>query len=101
MIYVSNMVSYARKRDVNTESLTETDIIICEDDPYSFLQFPSYTLGEPSTPSLATPAEYLSSLAPSFLELDTQGRVIRLDTFSKVLCFLLPLNLSQLTINRH
>ena len=60
------------------------DIIICEDDPYSFLQFPVYKLGEPTELSKTTPTGYLSTLTPSFLGIDTQGRVIRLDTFSKV-----------------
>ena len=35
--------------------------------------------------SNADPSSYLSSLAPSFLKHDTQGRVIRLETFSKTL----------------
>jgi DNA-binding transcriptional MocR family regulator len=62
----------------------EYDIIIVEDDPYWYLQFPS------SSPSMANhkPAkssgfEFLDSLIPSYLSLDYQGRVVRLDTFSK------------------
>uniref|UniRef100_T1JA88 Kynurenine/alpha-aminoadipate aminotransferase, mitochondrial n=1 Tax=Strigamia maritima TaxID=126957 RepID=T1JA88_STRMM len=43
----------------------EYDLLIIEDDPYYFLQF--------------------SKAAPSFLSLDTDGRVIRLDSFSKIL----------------
>ncbi|PYH91571.1 aromatic aminotransferase Aro8 [Aspergillus ellipticus CBS 707.79] len=46
------------------------DIIIVEDDPYSFIQYPE---------------QFLSSLAPSFLKYDYQGRVIRLESFSKTL----------------
>lgn len=64
--------------------LTPLDIIICEDDPYSFLQFPDYKVGQATNITPTTPREYLTSLAPSFLEFDTQGRIIRLDTFSKV-----------------
>jgi DNA-binding transcriptional MocR family regulator len=60
------------------------DIIIVEDDPYWYLQFPS------SSPSSAPPKplktsgfEFLDSLIPSYLSVDYQGRVVRLDTFSK------------------
>ncbi|KAF2798832.1 PLP-dependent transferase [Melanomma pulvis-pyrius CBS 109.77] len=60
------------------------DIIIIEDDPYWYLQFPS------SAPSMATRKpvktsgfEFLDSLIPSYLSIDYQGRVVRLDTFSK------------------
>ncbi|EMD37939.1 hypothetical protein CERSUDRAFT_152554 [Gelatoporia subvermispora B] len=48
------------------------DLIIIEDDPYYFLQYP---------PDRITP----HPLVPSFLSLDTDGRVIRLDSLSKVL----------------
>ncbi|OCH85707.1 L-tyrosine:2-oxoglutarate aminotransferase [Obba rivulosa] len=47
------------------------DLVIIEDDPYYFLQYPS----DPND----------SSLVPSFLSLDTDGRVIRLDSLSKIL----------------
>ncbi|KAJ3928171.1 MAG: pyridoxal phosphate-dependent transferase [Lentinula lateritia] len=81
----------------------EYDIIICEDDPYYFLQFPPYVLQsqrtqeESRTASSDIPIEhpnssseldgqaYVDSLIPTFLSLDVQGRVIRLDTFSKTL----------------
>jgi DNA-binding transcriptional MocR family regulator len=60
------------------------DVIIVEDDPYWYLQFPS------SSPSVAAPKpnktsgfEFLDSLIPSYLSVDYQGRVVRLDTFSK------------------
>lgn len=62
------------------------DIVIVEDDPYYFLQYPSY---QPET-SEATfkpqpTADFLETLAPSFLSIDTEGRVIRLESFSKTL----------------
>ncbi|KAH9930640.1 L-tyrosine:2-oxoglutarate aminotransferase [Fomitopsis serialis] len=62
------------------------DLLIIEDDPYYFLQYTS----EPSSPEAeAAPAGSegaVSSrgLAPSFLSLDTDGRVLRVDSFSKV-----------------
>ncbi|KAF3916015.1 hypothetical protein AA313_de0210396 [Arthrobotrys entomopaga] len=52
------------------------DIIILEDDPYWFLQYDIF-------PEMPTNEKFLSSLAPSYLTLDTDGRVLRFDTFSK------------------
>lgn len=53
----------------------EHDIVILEDDPYFYLQF--------SASSMAPRG--LQNLGASYLSLDTDGRVIRLDSFSKVL----------------
>lgn len=62
------------------------DIIIVEDEPYYFLQMQPYTEGQGSTaPPPKSHADFLKSLVPSFLTLDTDGRVMRLDSFSKVL----------------
>lgn len=52
----------------------EHDIVILEDDPYFYLQF--------SASSMAPRG--LQNLGASYLSLDTDGRVIRLDSFSKV-----------------
>jgi DNA-binding transcriptional MocR family regulator len=69
--------------------------MIIEDDPYWYLQFPSAAPSQakarnlpPPLPLCATPPTssgfpFLDSLVPSYLTLDTQGRVLRLDTFSK------------------
>jgi DNA-binding transcriptional MocR family regulator len=85
MTSASNMVCLENSGALaKIEPTLNTDIIICEDDPYSFLQFPAYIHGRESTLNPTTPQEYLDSLVPSFLKYDTQGRVIRLDTFSKV-----------------
>ncbi|PYH90913.1 PLP-dependent transferase [Aspergillus ellipticus CBS 707.79] len=76
------------------------DIIIIEDDPYWNLQFPSAAAmeaqfrGKPAVD--VTPQNYnahgkssgyqfLDSLVPSYLSVDTDGRVVRLDTFSKTI----------------
>lgn len=65
------------------------DIIIVEDDPYGYLKFLPYDAADP----LKNPYKDLSIdynrycreiLAPSYLTIDTSGRVIRLETFSKV-----------------
>ncbi len=51
----------------------EANVLIVEDDPYYFLQY-----GSSSSSSS-------SSYTPSFLSIDVDGRVIRTDSFSKVL----------------
>ncbi|KAL0565611.1 hypothetical protein V5O48_016415, partial [Marasmius crinis-equi] len=64
------------------------DVVICEDDPYYFLQLPAYASPEHrvSRPqSEMTSQELVASLVPTFVSLDWQGRVIRLETFSKTL----------------
>ncbi|KAH8753174.1 pyridoxal phosphate-dependent transferase [Hyaloscypha sp. PMI_1271] len=86
MTSASNMVCLENSGALaKIELILNTDIIICEDDPYSFLQFPAYIHGGEAALNPTTPQEYLDSLVPSFLKCDTQGRVIRLDTFSKTL----------------
>lgn len=57
------------------------DLIIIEDDPYYFLQLEPERIAT----SALRPIEYLRKLPPSYLSLDTSGRVIRLDTVSKIL----------------
>ncbi len=62
------------------------DVIIIEDDPYWYLQYPSAIRSSPSPPRKQVSGSgysFLDSLVPSYLSLDTDGRVIRLDTFSK------------------
>lgn len=68
-------------------ALTEiTDVIIVEDDPYFFLQYPDIDLLA-TNPDYKTVSndDFLTSLVPSFLRFDYQGRVIRLESFSKTL----------------
>ncbi|KAK0925818.1 hypothetical protein LTR91_015113 [Friedmanniomyces endolithicus] len=102
----SGVLSLQRRRDLYA-LCSQYDIIIVEDDPYWYLQFPSSTAVNttavsdpsntnfnPSCPMFANaeprPTEwkssgypFLDSLVPSSLNIDTDGRVIRLDTFSK------------------
>lgn len=68
------------------------DMYIIEDEPYYFLQMQPYTSG--SGPSASSPpppppstdvGEFLSSLIPTYVNLDIDGRVMRMDSFSKVL----------------
>ncbi len=50
------------------------NILILEDDPYYYLQFSTAHGGEPKG---------LNDLGHSYLSMDTDSRVIRLDSFSK------------------
>ncbi|KAM3513933.1 hypothetical protein MY11210_002365 [Beauveria gryllotalpidicola] len=59
------------------------DMIIIEDEPYYFLQMDPYGQGE--SPPPATIDEFVASLVPSYVSIDVDGRVMRLDSFSKVL----------------
>lgn len=62
------------------------DIYIIEDEPYYFLQMQPYTgPGGEGIPPPASHAEFLASLVPSLLSMDVDGRVVRLDSFSKVI----------------
>ena len=62
------------------------DLYIIEDDPYYFLQMQPYT--GPSSPDVPPPSshqDFLRQLVASYLSMDTDGRVMRLDSFSKVI----------------
>lgn len=77
------------------------DVVIVEDDPYWNLQYPSALemqgqyRGVPANSSSpkcnynagkkSSGYEFLDSLVPSYLSMDTDGRVVRLDTFSKTI----------------
>ena len=102
----SGVLSLQRRRDIYA-LCCKYDIIICEDDPYWYLQYPTATAINTTTSSDSSntsfnpevamlanaeprPADwkssgykFLDSLVPSSLNIDTEGRVIRLDTFSK------------------
>lgn len=63
------------------------DFIIIEDDPYGYLTLPPYLKPEGvlKLDLFLTVEEYLSNhLVPSYLTLDTTGRVVRIETFSKL-----------------
>jgi len=95
----SGTLGVQRRKDIYA-ICCKYDVIIIEDDPYWYLQFPSANKssmaarGEPTSYD-AQPGEhnyntpkssgfpFLDSLVPSYLSVDTEGRVVRLDTFSK------------------
>ncbi|KAF2084019.1 PLP-dependent transferase [Saccharata proteae CBS 121410] len=60
------------------------DLYILEDEPYYFLQMAPYVPGAASPPQPRTHEEFLRSLVPSLLSMDVDGRVMRMDSFSKV-----------------
>lgn len=91
----SGVLSLQRRKDIYSVC-SKYDVIIVEDDPYWYLQFPSAEIEEAKARGLPIPESkpantlekksgypFLDSLAPSFLAVDVDGRVVRLDTFSK------------------
>jgi aromatic amino acid aminotransferase I len=77
----------ARRRDIYAVC-QKHDIFIIEDEPYYFIQMEPYTSGATSSPTPTAPQsveDFLTSLIPSLLSLDVDGRVLRMDSFSKVL----------------
>ncbi|THC87818.1 hypothetical protein EYZ11_012732 [Aspergillus tanneri] len=62
------------------------DVYIVEDEPYYFLQMQPYTGADAEpVPPPANHDEFVKSLIPSYLSLDVDGRVLRLESFSKVI----------------
>ncbi|KAG6313008.1 hypothetical protein E4U22_001335 [Claviceps purpurea] len=62
------------------------DLFIVEDEPYYFLQMQPYTgRGNPEIPPPARVEDFVSSLIPTYVSMDLDGRVLRMDSFSKVL----------------
>ncbi|KAF8590039.1 L-tyrosine:2-oxoglutarate aminotransferase [Ramaria rubella] len=64
------------------------DIIILEDDPYYFLQYDtgvSVTAEQSTVNAAGAATNFLKGLVPSFLSLDVDGRVVRVDSVSKII----------------
>ena len=63
------------------------DLYILEDDPYYYIQMPpntgEYQAGKKCN---TTSEEFMAALVPSYLSLDVDGRVFRMDSFSKIIC---------------
>ncbi|KAG4439125.1 hypothetical protein IFR05_005412 [Cadophora sp. M221] len=91
----SGTLSVQRRKEIYA-LCSKYDVIIIEDDPYWYLQFPSAAGHEAEMRNLPTPAPqpihhfakksgypFIDSLVPSYLNVDYDGRVVRLDTFSK------------------
>ncbi|KAL8290474.1 hypothetical protein RQP46_002732 [Phenoliferia psychrophenolica] len=87
------VIPLKRKKEIY-EVCVKYDVIIAEDDPYRWQESgATYVLPEEAKKkaklqALArgkTDEEWLGSVVPSFLAVDYQGRVIRIDTFSKTI----------------
>ncbi|KIX09611.1 uncharacterized protein Z518_00691 [Rhinocladiella mackenziei CBS 650.93] len=99
----SGLLSLQRRKEIYA-LCQQYDVIIVEDDPYWYLQYPSAhelstkARGEPVSDNFPLDASFnynvssggrsggfpfLDSLVPSYLSIDVDGRVVRLDTFSK------------------
>lgn len=80
-------VTQTRERRLAIYEIAERhDLIIVEDDPYYFLQLCCDSTGPGKEEEDASQQErYLSRLPASYLSLDCSGRVIRLETTSKIL----------------
>ncbi|KAJ5125625.1 Aromatic amino acid aminotransferase [Penicillium atrosanguineum] len=75
----------AERRKAVYKVAQKHDVIIVEDEPYYFLQMQPYVGQDaPAPPPPANHDEFIKSLVPSFLSLDVDGRVVRLESFSKV-----------------
>lgn len=63
------------------------DFIIVEDEPYYFLQMDAYTTNatERRAKHVHDHEEFVKALIPSYLSIDVDGRVIRLDSLSKTI----------------
>jgi DNA-binding transcriptional MocR family regulator len=89
------LLSLGRRKQIYA-LCSEYDVLIVEDDPYWYLQYPSAVVEQSKSRNQPVPGDrqdrkpdkssgypFLDSLVPSFLSIDTDGRVVRLDTFSK------------------
>lgn len=62
------------------------DLYIIEDEPYYFLQMQPYTgPNQPEIPDPENVEDFVSSLIPTLVSMDVDGRVLRMDSASKVL----------------
>lgn len=76
-----------QRRKAIYEIAERHDLYILEDDPYYFLQLHHAASGTTNKQvnGLETAEEYINSLPASYLSMDTSGRVLRMDTTSKIL----------------
>ncbi|KAF5970442.1 aromatic amino acid aminotransferase I [Fusarium coicis] len=76
--------SLERRREIYSVC-QKHNIFIIEDEPYYFIQMKPYTERSTDVAENETVDDFLSSLVPSYLSMDVDGRVLRMDSFSKVL----------------
>lgn len=75
----------AERRKALYKVAQKHDVIIVEDEPYYFLQMQPYKGSSANDRAPSTTDEFLKALVPSFLSMDVDGRVVRLESFSKVI----------------
>lgn len=76
-----------QRRQAIYQVAREHDLLILEDDLYYFLQMNEYTASIKShtETNIRSLEDLFINLIPSYLRIDTDGRVIRMDSFSKVI----------------
>ncbi|ODV98088.1 hypothetical protein PACTADRAFT_63813 [Pachysolen tannophilus NRRL Y-2460] len=79
-------LSFERRKEI-LKIAQKYDFLIIEDEPYYFLQMEPYTEDLETRKKIGVHShqEFLDSLVKSFISIDTEGRVLRLDSASKVL----------------
>jgi len=79
-------LSEGRRREIYA-ICEEHDVFIVEDDPYYLLQMGEYnkSSSENGHSTEKRVESYMASLPGTFLSMDSSGRVLRLDSFSKIL----------------
>lgn len=77
--------SLQRRKDIYRVA-QQHDLIILEDDPYYYIQMDKFASAENSQTETRckSPESLLGMLIPTYLSIDTDGRVVRMDSFSKV-----------------
>jgi len=76
----------AERRKVIYRVAQKHNVYILEDEPYYFLQMQPYTgANAPDVPPPTSSEDFLQSLVPTLLSMDVDGRVMRMDSFSKVI----------------
>ena len=81
----SSSLSAERKQQIYN-ILQKHDILIVEDEPYYFLQTGDYIpKSERKEVKFNSQQEFIDNLTTSFLSIDTEGRVLRMESYSKVL----------------
>lgn len=76
-----------QRRQAIYQVAREHDLLILEDDPYYFLQMNEYASSNESHAgtNIRSLEGLFMNLIPSYLRIDTNGRIIRMDSFSKVI----------------
>lgn len=79
-------IDLERKRKIY-KLAAEYDFVIVEDESYYFLQLDFYNQNKllRNKGRIISHEEYINILTPSFLSIDYEGRVVRLESFSKTL----------------